>query len=350
MNSKEEHMRAYMYLGPGEIELRNVPVPTVEPDQILVKVRCALTDGTDLKTYRRGHPNIKPPAMFGHEFSGDIVSVGNNVRGFEPGMRIVAHNSAPCFHCYYCKRGQHSMCQSLLFNPAGAYAEYATVPGEILRVSTFEIPDGITYSQAAAMEPLACVVHGQDVIDIKPGETVAIIGAGGSIGLMHVQLAVRRGASMVVGVDINEKKLETIKAAGASHVINGSQLDPIDEVMRLTNDIGVDVAIESAGFVEAWDTALHCVRRGGRVLWFGGLKPGSNLDLDTKLVHYSEISLHGVFHATPMSVQRAFDFICQGLVDTNMLVTDTLPLEKLEDALQMMIRGDCIKIAIDPEF
>jgi L-iditol 2-dehydrogenase len=342
-------MRAYMYLGPGELELREIPVPTPSSGEILVKVRTALTDGTDLKTYRRGHPNIVPPALFGHEFAGDIVEVGDAVSGYRPGMRIVAHNSAPCLRCYYCKRGDYSMCDSLFFNPSGAYAEYATVPSNILKLNTFELPENLSYAEAAAMEPLSCVVHGQDVIDIKPGETVAIIGAGGSIGLMHLQLAIKRGAGLVIAVEIDEKKLDPIRRLGASYVIGGPEANPVQTIKELTGGVGVDVAIESAGAVEAWQTALHAVRKGGRVLWFGGLKPGTPLDLDTKWVHYGEITLHGVFHATPLSVQRAFDFIRTGLVDTSILVTGTLPLEQLETALQMMIEGDCIKMAIDPE-
>jgi L-iditol 2-dehydrogenase len=349
MDMSQESMRGVMYLAPGEIELRQVPIPEPGPDEVLVKVRTALTDGTDLKTFRRGHPNITPPVLFGHEFAGDIVEVGAEVTRFQPGMRIVPHNSAPCHTCYYCKRGQHSMCDNLFFNKSGAYAEYAVVPGNILKLNAFEIPDHLTYAQAAVMEPLSCVVHGQDVIRIQPGETVAIIGAGGSIGLMHLQLALQRGATQVIAVDLKDNKLALAEQLGATRTINADKEDPVELIKELTGGHGVDVAIESAGAVEAWESAVNTVRKGGRVLWFGGLKPGTMIELDTKWVHYGELTLYGVFHATPIDVQRAFDFISSGIINTEVLITGELPLERLEDALQMMIRGDCVKMAIRPD-
>lgn len=344
-----ETMRAVMYLEPGKIEMREVPIPSPGPGEILVKVRTALTDGTDLKTYRRGHPNITPPAMFGHEFAGDVQLVGSEVDKFKVGMRVVPHNSAPCFACYYCKRGDHSMCENLFFNRSGAYAEYAVVPGNILKINTFEIPEHISYAQAAVMEPLSCVVHGQAVVQIQPGETVAIVGAGGSIGLMHLQLARQRGSIMLIAVDINPHRLELAKKLGATHVIDASSVDPVKAVKELTSGRGVDVAIESAGAVEAWQTAINSVRKGGRVLWFGGLKPGTMINLDTKWIHYGELTLYGVFHATPIDVQHAFDLIVSGVVDTKALISGERSMEELEEVLQMMIRGDCIKMAIRPD-
>lgn len=345
----DKTMRAVMYLEPGKIELREVPVPIAGPDEILVRIRAALTDGTDLKTYRRGHPNITPPAMFGHEFAGDIAEVGGEVKGFEVGMRVVPHNSAPCLKCYYCKRGDHSMCDNIYFNRSGAYAEYAVVPSNILRLNTFQIPEHISYAQAAVMEPLSCVVHGQDVIQIQPGETVAIIGAGGSIGLMHLQLALRRGATKVIAVDVNPGRLNLARDLGATHIIDASKDDPVEAIKDATGGHGVDVSIESAGAVEAWHTAINAVRKGGRVLWFGGLKPGTMIELDTKWIHYGELTLYGVFHATPIDVQRAFDFIVSGVIDTEILISGERPMDQLEEVLQMMIKGDCIKMAIRPD-
>lgn len=344
---QDDTMRAVMYLGPEHLELRDVPIPRPGPGEILVRVRAALTDGTDLKTYRRGHPKITPPILFGHEFSGDVVRVGDGVDAFETGMRVVAHNTAPCGTCYYCKLGQHSMCGSFVVN-SGAYAEYIVVPSRIVELSTFELPKHLSYAQAAAMEPLACVVHGQDLIRIQPGESVAIIGAGGSIGLMHLQMARHRGASQIIAVDIHDSKLDLAKELGATSLINASEENVVEIVKELTEGRGADVTIESAGAAEAWGSAYKAVRKGGRVLWFGGLKPGTTLELDTAWVHYGELTLFGVFHATPIDVHRAFQLIAAGIVDTSSLITGELPLERLEDGLKMMIKGEAVKVAIIP--
>ena len=272
----QKKMRAVMFLEPGHLELQEVDVPQPGPDEILVRIRTALTCGTNVKTYRRGHPKIKPPALFGHEWAGDVVEVGSEVKKFKPGMRVVAHNSAPCGVCYYCKHGQHSMCDDLLFF-SGGFAEYVVIPGRIARLNTFEIPEHISYAQAAILEPFACVVHGQDVIQIQPGESVAIIGAGGPIGLMHLQMALQRGASQVIAVDLKDSRLAVAEELGATRIVNPEREDPVKVIKELTGGRGADVTIESAGAREAWLTAINSVRKGGRVLWFGGLKGGTTI-------------------------------------------------------------------------
>ncbi len=340
-------MRGVMYLGPGQLELRRVPIPTPGPDDILVRIRAALTCGTDVKTYRRGHPEILPPTIFGHELAGDVVEVGARVTQFAPGMRVVAHNSAPCGKCYECKHGQPNLCEHILFN-FGAFAEYIVIPGPIVELNTFELPTHLSYAQAAVMEPLGSVVHGQAVIQIQPGETVAIIGAGGPIGLMHLQMALRRGATQVIAVDMKPERLAVAKQLGATHIINAAQRDPVQAIRDITGGRGADVAIESAGALEAWQTAVQVVRKGGRVLWFGGLAHGLEITLDTHWVHYGELALHGVHHCTPLDVLNAFQLISSGVINTQALISGELPLEGVEEALHMMMDGRCIKMAIIP--
>jgi L-iditol 2-dehydrogenase len=346
--SEPTTMRAMMYLGPEQLELREIPIPKPGPDEILVRVRRATTCGTDAKTYRRGHHLIQPPTTFGHEFSGDIVAVGKEVERFKPGMRVVPHNSAPCQACYYCKHGQENLCGSILWN-FGAYAEYAIIPGPIVRLNTFEIPEGMSYAQASILEPLVSVTHGQRIIQIKPGEHVAIIGAGGPIGLMHVQMAVYSGAAQVIAVDLSETRLEVARQLGATSLLNPQNQDVVQVIKDLTDGRGVDVAIESAGAKEAWLTAVNSVRKGGRVLWFGGLKGGTPIELDTHWIHYGELSLHGTFHGTPLDVLRSFELIRSGVINTQALISEERPLEEVEESLQRMMRGEVVKVAIDPE-
>lgn len=344
---ENESMLATVYMEPQRLEYRRVEVPSLDEGDILVRVGKALTCGTDVKTYRRGHPKILPPTLFGHEFAGEIVEVGSRVEGFEPGVRVVAANTAPCNECFYCKRGQHNLCQDLIIN-LGAFAEYIRVPERIVRQSTFIIPDHLSDEEAAAMEPLACVVHGQDLLHIQPGESVVIVGAGGPIGLMHLQLALRQGASPVIAIDLSDTRLEVAAQLGATRIANPNQEDSQKIVHELTGGRGADVVIESAGSLNAWLGAIDLVRKGGRVQWFGGLPSGSEVTLDTVRVHYDELTIYGVYHATPLTFERAYRMISEGVVDIKSLITGELPLQRLQEALDMMYHGDCIKMAIRP--
>ncbi len=341
-------MRAVVFLGPEKLELQELPVPKPGPGELLVRVRSATTCGTDAKTYRRGHHLMVPPTTFGHEFSGDVVEVGEGVQDFQVGMRVVPHNSAPCQTCFYCKHGQENLCGNIQWN-FGAYAEYATIPAPIVRLNTFEIPEGMTYPQASILEPLVSVTHGHRIIQIQPGEHVAIIGAGGPIGLMHVQMAVHSGAAQVIAVDLSDTRLAVAAELGATTTINPSEHNPVESIKQLTDGRGADVSIESAGAKEAWLSALQSVRKGGRVLWFGGLKGGTNIELDTHWIHYGEISLHGTFHGTPLDVQRSFELIRSGVIDTAALISGERPLEDVEGSLQRMIKGEVVKVSINPE-
>ena len=229
----------------------------------------------------------------------------------------------------------------------GTYAEYIVVPGPIVRLNTFVIPEGISYARMSILEPLVSVVHGQRIIKIQPGERVAIIGVG-PIGLMHTQMALRSGASKVVTVDLHDARLSVAAGLGAAKTINPTRDDPVSVIMDMTDGRGVDVAIESAGTKEAWLTAVKAVRKGGRVLWFGGLKKDTYVDLDTYGIHYGELSLHGTFHGTPLDAQRSYELITSGVIDTQALISGELPLERVEDALNMMKRGEVVKMVIDP--
>ena len=202
-----KEMRAAVYLGPEKIELRTVPIPEPVEGEILVKVRAATTCGTDVKTYRRGHPKFPPPFIFGHEFGGDVVKVGDGVQNFREGMRVTANVFAECGECFYCKRGQGNICSNLVYN-FGAFAEYMIIPASIVRRATFEIPAHIPYAHAALLEPLVTVVHGWHKVAIRPGETVAIIGAGGPISLMFIQLLLRSGAGRVIAVGHSSARLD----------------------------------------------------------------------------------------------------------------------------------------------
>ena len=246
-----EEMRATVYLGPEQIELRRVPIPEPQAGELLVKVRAATTCGTDVKTYRRGHPKFPPPFIFGHEFAGDVVKVGVGVKKFREGMRVTANVFAECGECFYCKRGQGNLCVNLVYN-FGAFAEYMVIPASIVRRATFEIPPHISYANAALLEPLVTVVHGWHKLAVRPGETVAILGAGGPISLMFIQLLERAGAGDVIAVGHSTRRLEVARTLGATHLLNAREQDTVRAVRELTHSFGADVVIECAGTKSTW--------------------------------------------------------------------------------------------------
>ena len=343
-----KEMRAAVYLGPEKIDLRTVPIPEPKAGELLVKVRAATTCGTDVKTYRRGHPKFPPPFIFGHEFGGDIVKVGEGVERFHEGMRVTANVFAECGECFYCKHGQGNVCANLVYN-FGAFAEYMIIPASIVRRTTFEIPAHIPYAHAALLEPLVTVVHGWYKVAIQPGERVAIIGAGGPISLLFLQLALRAGADQVIAIGHSPARLDVAKKLGATHLVNAKEADTITTIRELTHGYGADVVIECAGTKQTWETSVDVVRRGGRVLWFGGLPGGTKVEIDAARVHYGEIALLNMHGGTAEDAREAFDLIVSGAINVAPMLNGVLPLEQVELALKKMIAGEVVKMVITPE-
>jgi L-iditol 2-dehydrogenase len=345
---KSDMLAAVLY-GKEHVRLERIPVPTIGPGDILVRVRAALTCGTDVKVFRRGYHArmIVPPAVFGHEFAGDVVAVGEAVTNFRPGQRVVAANSAPCLQCFYCKRGKVNLCEDLLFNN-GAYAEYIRVPARIVQRNTYEIAPQLRYQDAALAEPLACVVKGLEDTGLQAGDTVAVIG-NGPIGSMFVRLAKLRGAH-VVAVGRKRKKLDHTMTLGADRAIaTEDTLDPVAAVRALTGGRGVDVVIEAVGQPATWNWSVEMLRRGGVVNFFGGPPSGTRVELDTNLLHYSEITCRASFHHTPRAFRQALDVIEAGGVTAEAFVQAEENLESLSKVLFQLMEGSGIlKTAIIP--
>jgi len=341
-------MKCAIFYGPMDVRIEEVEIPVPTDDEILVKVKAALTCGSDLKTYRRGHPTmIKPPSPFGHEFSGEVVKKGKNIKSkIEVGDRIVCANTAPCGYCFYCKLGRESMCEDLVYLN-GAYSQYITVQKRIVEKNTFIIPENISFSEAALTEPLACVVHGIEESGIMVGDKVAVNGAG-PIGLMFVKLASLKGAYVIVS-DLSKDRLETAKQMGAMEVIQIKKgTNQVEEVKKRTEGSrGVDVAIEATGIPDVWEKTVKMVRKGGVANLFGGCKSETTISLDTALIHYHEITVKGIYHHTPLYVKKAFELITNRIVDARQFITDTVTLDELVSTLERVGRQEGIKYKVD---
>jgi L-iditol 2-dehydrogenase len=343
-------MRAARFYAPGDLRVEEIDVPKIGEGELLIRNHVALTCGTDLKMFLRGHRLAIPPLVIGHEFAGTVEKVGHGVEGFREGMRVVAANSAPCMSCYFCRIGKPNLCDRLDevlvgFSSPGAYAEFVRLPSRIVKQNTYEIPKDLPFEVAAFVEPLACVVHGIELSNISRGDTVFVLGAG-PIGLMHVQLARVRGAEKVVVADASPERLRRATQLGADQAITSSDL--VGQVKALTGNRGADVTIEAVGKPETWETAIRTTRKGGTTVLFGGCPAGTTASIDTGLVHYGELTLRGVFHHTPSDVRNALELISTGQVKVAPLITHRMGLAEVEAALRLMQNGTAIKVAITP--
>lgn len=344
-------MRAAIFRGPGQLAIEEVDVVPPGPGEIAVEVRAAATCGTDLKSYRRGHPKLFPtlPARFGHEFAGVVTAVGEGVTKFRTGMRVVAANTAPCGSCWACTINRESLCENLEFLN-GAFAEEVTIPASIVARNTYEIPESLAFEAAAPLEPLATVVHGIDESGIRLGDTVVVHGAG-PIGLMFVRLATLRGAN-VVSVDQSAFRLAQAELAGAVETVNFTGLDAaqtLDAIRATTpGGRGADVSIEAVGLPQVWEQAVRALRPGGTAVLFGGTPKGAMFEVDSSAMHYQEYTLKGVFHHTPKYVQTAVNLLVSGQVDGMSLISEVRPLDALVESLEDMAAGRGSKYALVP--
>lgn len=342
-------MLAAVLYGKEHVEIEKVAVPKPGDGDLLVRVRAALTCGTDVKVFRRGYHArmIVPPALFGHELAGDIVEVGAGVRNFRAGQRVVAANSAPCGECFYCKRDNENLCENLLFNN-GAYAEYIKIPARIVEKNTYEIPDHVSYQDAALVEPLACVIRGIDETRVKSGDNVVVIGVG-PIGLMFVRLLALRGCN-VIAVGRRRPQLDRARALGATTTLSiQDEKDIVGAVRAHTNRYGADVVIECVGKPETWQQAVSMLRRGGTVNFFGGCPSDTVVSLDTQLMHYSEITCTASFHHTPGHIRKAIAAVSAGYIAARDFVTGEEPLANLNEVLQHQLhQNGAVKTAIIP--
>ncbi|GAC1649215.1 MAG: alcohol dehydrogenase catalytic domain-containing protein [Acidobacteriaceae bacterium] len=342
-------MTAAVLYGKEDVRIETVPVPSVGPGEVLIRVEAALTCGTDLKVYRRGYhaKMLVPPALFGHELAGLIVEVGRDVSGWAVGDRVVALNSAPCGDCFFCRRDQENLCEDLLFNN-GAYAEFIRIPARIVAKNMLRVADDMDFEAAALTEPLACVVRGMDEMKPHAGDSVVVIGAG-PIGLMFLQVA-RAYNMRVIAVVKRDEQVTAARHFGADEVVQMAAVDdPVGVVRDLTNGRGTDIAVECVAQPLGWQWAVKMVRKGGNVNFFGGCAAGTQVELDTNLIHYSELSMKATFHHTPAAARKAFELIRTGKIHSHDFITGKAPLADLESVLRrMMDRSGEIKTAILP--
>jgi len=342
-------MKAAMLYGVKDLKVEDVEVPKVEAGEVLVKVKAATTCGTDLKIFQRGYVEkvIKLPTIFGHEWAGEVVDSDKSLEWPKKGMRVRAGNSAPCLHCAMCQRGKYNLCENMIWL-WGAYAEYIKVPARMVLVNMQEIPEGVSFEEAAITEPLACVLHGVEEADVKLGDTVAIIGAG-PIGLLHLLTVKKMGATKAIVIDLVNERLDFAQKLGADVTINSGKENVEARIKKLTGGCGADVAIEAIGLPATWEQALRLARKGGVVLEFGGCPPGTEVKVNAEMLHYGELTVMGTFHTTPLHFRKALNLIATRTIDVRPLVTRKMKLDNIKEAFEILSTSkNEIKIGVVP--
>lgn len=349
MKVTREKMTAAVLYGKRDVRIEQIPIPRIEAGEVLVRIKAALTCGTDLKVYRQGfHARmIVPPSVFGHELAGVVEEVGEGVESFSPGMRVVSANSGPCNECFYCERHLANLCENLQFIN-GAYAEFIKIPESIVRQNLLILPDNVSYREAALVEPLACVLRAVEKTGVEEGDTVVVIGVG-PIGLMFVQ-ALKSVGARVVALGNRPTQLAMAENMGADFVIDSTKANVVEQVRKITSGRrGADVVIEAVGLKETWQQAMGMVRRGGTINLFGGCPSGTHIPLDSTLIHYSEITIKANFHHTPRHIREALDAIHRGRIQAQKLITGEEHLTALGSVLERLLnRNGDLKIAIIP--
>ncbi|MEM2871450.1 MAG: alcohol dehydrogenase catalytic domain-containing protein [Candidatus Caldarchaeum sp.] len=343
-------MRAAVFYGPGDVRVEDVERPAAGRGEVVVKNTVTLTCGTDLKMYARGHPYAKPPMVMGHEFAGVVYEVGEDVSWVKPGDRVVAANSAPCGRCVYCRLARFNLCENLDeailgFSVDGAYAEYVKLPSRIVSFNLYKIPERVEPEEAAVLEPLACVVRGQRLAGVQPGDNVVVVGSG-PIGLMHMLLAKLTGAGRVLVVDVNWSRLRFAEMLGADVIVNSAEQDAWKAVVDETGGVGADLVIEAVGLPETWEQTQRLVRKGGTVLLFGGPPKGTKFAADTYTLHYGELRVQGSFHHTPQDVYTTLRLIESGRLPLKKLITNRAKLGDITAVFEALKQGTEIKVAI----
>jgi L-iditol 2-dehydrogenase len=341
-------MRAVVFHGPGDLRHEELPWPEPARGEIVVKIDAALTCGTDVKTLRRGHPVMIPrvPTVFGHELAGTVAAVGAGVHHVREGDRVVAANSAPCGGCRLCVAGRPNLCEDLLF-VNGAYGEAIALPPRLVATNVVTHPPSLTAARAAFAEPLACALLGIERGRVDGGQTVVIFGHGPLGCLLAMAAAARKARVIIVGKA--GFRLERVSALKIAECVDATATDDVLAVVReRVGASGADVTIDATGRPEVWSQAMAAAARGGTVIFFGGCAPGTTVPLDTRRVHYEELTLVGAFHHTPETIRRAVELLESRAVKPEGLLTHTMGLDDVPAALELMSRGQALKVLIEP--
>ena len=339
-------MRAAMYYSNRDIRIEEIPKPEIGPDEFLVKVMACGICGSDVMEWYRIR---EAPRVLGHEMTGEIVKVGENIEDFRIGDRVFVSHHVPCNTCHYCLSGQHTACETLHttnFDPGG-FAEYVRVPQINVDRGTFPLPEEIAFEDGTFIEPLGCVLRGQRRAQVQLGHTVLVIGSGIS-GLLHIQLARLLGATRVIATDIIEYRLKAARRFGADAVIHAEEDVPA-RLRRVNENRLADRVIVSTGALSALIQALQCVDQAGTILYFAPTEPGVDISIPFNQFWSRQITLTTTYAASPADITTAIELIRARRVNVHDMITHRLKLTEVDLGFKLVAEAkESIKVIIAP--
>ena len=341
-------MKGLIFHGPGQLTVEEIPTPGTGPGEVLVQTQAASLCFSDIRVYR-GEKHADPGVVLGHEAAGLVVEVGQGVTDIRVGDRVALCPVLACGECYFCIRGKRNRCTrrtSLGYQVNGGLAEYILAPRELVSQGhLLKVPPGMPADMAAMVEPFACSLYSLEVCQVRPGGSLAIIGAG-PMGLTHVLIAQAMGCATIIVSDPLEERLAVALELGATAAVSPKANDLREVVLELTDGLGVDAAVVSVGSIPAVETGLQVVRKQGIVNIFGGLPPGSVLSVDPNLLHYSELFLTGTQNAPSDHYARTVPLLAS-IPQARRLLTHRFTIENAPQAFESRMAMEGLKAVVD---
>ncbi|MGH7773118.1 MAG: alcohol dehydrogenase catalytic domain-containing protein [Candidatus Binatia bacterium] len=339
-------MRVAMYYNNRDVRLEEVPMPSIGPGELLVRIKASGICGTDVMEWYRIQ---KAPLVLGHEIAGEVVGVGEGVEHYQIGDRVFVSHHVPCNSCRYCLSGHHSVCDTLRqthFDPGG-FAEYIRVPRINVELGTFLLPEEMSFEEGSFIEPVGCVVRGQRFARLRSGQSVLVVGSGIS-GLLHLQMARGHGAARVVATDINDYRLKAARELGADAIIHARE--DVPGRLREVNDGRLaDLVIVCTGAMPAIQQAIQSVERGGTILFFATTAAGVEIPIPLYEFWRNEITAVTSYAASPQDITEAIEWVRSRRVRVGEMITHRLSLAEAGLGFRLVADAkDSIKVIIDP--
>ena len=339
-------MKVAMYYNNNDIRIEEMPIPNINDDELLIKVHSSGICGSDVMEWYRIK---KAPLVLGHEIGGEIVKTGKKVKDFSKGDRVFVSHHVPCNDCSFCIEDKHTLCDTLHstnFYPGG-FSEYIKIPKINVEFGSFKLPQEISYDESVFIEPLACIVRGMRISDLKPNKTVLVIGSG-IAGLIHVKLAKLLGAEKIISTDINDYRLKVARKIGADHVINARN-NVIEELKKINEDTLADFVFLCAGTTPAVETALESVNPGGTIMFFAPTQPGVKIPFPLFDLWNKEVKMVSTYAGAPKDINEAIDLIKEKKIRVDDLISHKLPLSRTAEGFKLVSKAaDTIKVIIKP--